>query len=278
MDEAAIRAAFEAACLEELEALKPGNVHIYSGGHGMDVEDFRRAARAAAPEIARRGAGVGARVLAAVEASWAAVPKNTNLGILLLCAPLALAAERGGDLRASLAGVLAGLDRSDAELAFRAIARASPGGLGTAPAHDVRDPPDATLLQAMQAAQGRDRIAWQYANGFADVFDVILLAPEGRARMWPAVSAYLAFLSSHPDSHLQRKFGEAVARQVQDEARPLRKRLALAVERSDFSRLLDRLSAFDKRLKAAGLNPGTSADLTVAALFANKLAAHRHPA
>ena len=72
MDEAFVEAAFEAACLEELAALKPGNVHVFADGHGMAVADFRAAARASAPQIARRGAKVGARVLAAVEASWAA--------------------------------------------------------------------------------------------------------------------------------------------------------------------------------------------------------------
>ena len=275
MDEAVIRAAFEAACFEELEALKPGNVHIFAGGHGMEVEDFRLAARAAAPEIARRGAGAGARVLAAVAASRAAVPKNTNLGILLLCAPLALAAERGGGLRAALADVLARLDRRDAGCAFRAIARAAPGGLGTAEAHDVREPPGVTLLQAMQAAQGRDRIAWQYANGFADIFDTGLPALAGRAGTWPAVAAYLAFLSLHPDSHIARKSGEDAARRVQSEAARVHGLLAAA---ADAASLLPALAAFDTRLKAAGLNPGTSADLTVATLFANKLLARPQPA
>ena len=32
----------------ELEALKPGNVHIHAGGHGMTVRDFLMSAEAAA--------------------------------------------------------------------------------------------------------------------------------------------------------------------------------------------------------------------------------------
>ncbi len=66
--------------------------------------------------------------LAAVEASFAALGMNTNLGIILLCAPLAAAAEKGGNLRSALAGVLENLDREDAAHVFEAIALANPGG------------------------------------------------------------------------------------------------------------------------------------------------------
>ncbi len=125
---AEIAAAFRAACREEIEAPKPGNVHIFAGGHNMEAAHFLMSADVSAGPIAA-GASVGARILAAVEASFAAVGMNTNLGIILLCAPLAAAAERRGDLRRALADVLVGLDREDAAHVFRAIALASPGGL-----------------------------------------------------------------------------------------------------------------------------------------------------
>ncbi len=51
--------AYIAACLAELEALKPGNVHRHAAGHGMDVADFETSARVSAPAIARAGARVG---------------------------------------------------------------------------------------------------------------------------------------------------------------------------------------------------------------------------
>jgi triphosphoribosyl-dephospho-CoA synthase len=86
-----IEAAFQAACEAELAALKPGNVHRFAPGHGMTMADFQRSAAAAAPCIARRGCSAGERILSATEASWKAVGCNTNLGIVLLCAPLAMA-------------------------------------------------------------------------------------------------------------------------------------------------------------------------------------------
>src|ERR1043166_8164349 len=121
--------------------------------------------------LTQAGARVGTRILGAVEASVAAVPHNTNLGIILLCAPLAAAAERAQpDLHAALAVELAHLDIQDASFAFKAIALAAPGGLGTAPRHDVRMPATVTLRQAMGEAADRDRIARQYVSDFADVF------------------------------------------------------------------------------------------------------------
>src|SRR3954470_5717071 len=147
---AAIAAAFVAACRDELAAPKPGNVHVFADGHRMSVDDFMRSADAAAEPLTMPGASVGRRILDAVEATRAAVGTNTNLGIILLCAPLAAAAAVATmDLRVALADVLESLNIEDAILAFRAIALASPGGLGHADRHDVHAPATVTLRQAM---------------------------------------------------------------------------------------------------------------------------------
>ena len=78
-------------------ALKPGNVHDFAEGHGGSVDDFEASAHVSAPALTRCGASVGERVLGAIEAIFDVhVGWNTNLGIVLLCAPLAAAAERAG--------------------------------------------------------------------------------------------------------------------------------------------------------------------------------------
>lgn len=263
---AAIAAAFVAACEAELAALKPGNVHVHADGHAMTVADFRRSAAAAAPAIAAAGRPVGARVLAAVEATRAACGQNTNLGILLLAAPLAAAAETGRPV----ASVLAGLTVADAALAFRAIRLAAPGGLGRAGRHDVREEPAVTLLEAMRAAADRDRIAFQYAHGYRDVLGLgAARLRAARAAGWPepwAVAAtFLGFLARFPDSHVRRKHGIAAARAVRARAAELAGALERAAE-PEAAR--GPLLAFDAELKAGGLNPGTSADLTVASHLA----------
>ena len=274
---AGVAEAFRRACRAELQAMKPGNVHVFAPGHRMQVADFERSAEAAAPFVARRGARVGQRVHDAMAATLSAVGQNTNLGILLLAAPLAAAARRStpGGLRPALGAVLGGLDVADADAAFAAIRLANPGGLGGSPQHDVREPASVGLRQAMAAARGRDRIAEQYAGGYADIFDfglpeLRLALARWRDEAWATASLYLLFLARFPDSHVARKFGIDAAEALRRRAEPIAQALRSA-ERPTV--LQTRLLAFDAELKAAGLNPGTSADLTVATLFAHRLEA-----
>lgn len=269
----AIARGFRDACRHELAALKPGNVHVHGAGHGLEVRDFERSADVAAPCIAARGTRVGERILAAVSATWDAVATNTNLGIVLLCAPLAAAAEQTGageTLRTSLMRVLDGLDRRDAADTFAAIARANPAGLGRAPEADVCGPATVTLLEAMRLAASRDRIANAYASGFADVFDFALPRLAAARRSEPSsdlavTSLHMNLLAAFPDSHIARKWGVAAAEQVRDEA------AALAPQPGNILNALQTLIDFDSSLKRRGINPGTTADFVVASLFAEFL-------
>lgn len=273
----AVAAAYRDACLAELAALKPGNVHVFAGGHDMTTADFEASAAVSAPAMGAPGLSVGGRIFAAIRRTREAVGCNTNLGIVLLCAPLAQAAVStdGGSLRGRLGAVLRRLDVADAEQGFGAIRLAEPGGLGTAPEHDVRATATVTLTAAMAAAAARDRIAAQYASDFADIFDLGLprlragLARWGSER-WATTAAYLAFLARLPDSHVARKYGMERAQAVCAMARPFEAQLR---EADDPGQLTAPLLAFDRELKAAGLNPGTSADLTVASLFAHRIEA-----
>lgn len=270
---AAVAELFMAVCRAEVMALKPGNVHVHAAGHGMTVEDFLRSAEASAPEIARSGTPVGERILRAVRATRSVVDCNTNLGILLLCAPLARAAElpAARPLRDRLSTLLAALTVEDAEAAFEAIRLASPGGLGRAAEHDVAGPATVDLRVVMTAARSRDRIAAQYADGYRDVFDIGVARVRSMAdsdAVTMAEAVYLDFLTAFPDSHILRKHGEEVAASVLAEAREVRGRVAAA---SSAVLRREHLFVFDARLKWQGINPGTSADLTVASLFAHWL-------
>ncbi len=274
MREAAIRAAFIAACAEELSVLKPGNVHVHADGHGMTVADFMRSAEAAAPVLCGHGASLGERILGAVVATRAEVGQNTNLGIILLAAPLVTAAERPErDLQTALRRVLNETGLADTEAVFRAIRCAAPAGLGQAPRHDVHGPADVTLATAMAEAADRDSVARQWANGFADVFGPGMGAYlDARARWpdpaWAPLGAYLWFLSAIPDSHILRKHGAAAAELVRQEAIPVRRRVLVE---PDPAACLPALLEWDQDLKARGINPGTSADLTVATILAYRL-------
>lgn len=273
-----VAGAYIEACLAELDAPKPGNVHRFAPGHGMSLVDFVRSAEASAAPIAARGARVGVRVRRAVEATLSAVGQNTNLGIILLCAPLAAAMESADvALRPALARVLDNLDRADAADVFSAIAAANPGGLGRATRHDVNAPATATLREAMAEAADRDRIARQYVTTYEDIFLLGLPALETSRQLqsdprWSTLAVYLAFLGAMPDTHVLRNFDAATAEAIRREAADWRDAFAAA---RDPEGMMERLLSWDAALKTRGINPGTSADLTVATLFASSLSSMR---
>ena len=275
-----IASAFISACRAELQALKPGNVHVFSAGHGMDIHHFERAADAAAPFIADPGLSVGKRILKATGASFAATGVNTNIGIVLLCAPLAKAAAEidvGTGLRRRLAVILSMLDEDDAANAFEAIRLANPAGLGKVEKGDVTaSNPRMTLIAAMHLAKDRDRIANAYVTAFEDIFDFALPAfTEARALtecFSLAVSTlHMGLLAAFEDSHIARKHGPAAARSVQERALELQHHWRPVVTPKSFEHLRD----FDTKLKEMGLNPGTTADFVVATIFCGQLSGRK---
>ncbi|SKD01445.1 triphosphoribosyl-dephospho-CoA synthase [Burkholderia sp. YR290] len=266
--------AFLRACRLDVETAKPGNVSIASAGHGMQAAQFIDSAEAAAPALFARGARVGTRILDAVTRTQQVAGCNTNLGIVLLVAPLAAALEPLSDTapldaarwQASVENVLSRLDVDDARAAYRAIALANPGGLGDAPEQSVHAPPTVDLREAMSLAAERDSIARQYANGFADIFGSGLdTIAQSHCSTPTAITldVFLTFLGAWPDSHILRKHGVAVAQSVTREARERHAQWLGA----DTPAHAARLDAWDAELKAQGVNPGTSADLSVATLF-----------
>jgi triphosphoribosyl-dephospho-CoA synthase len=272
--------AVRCACLGELQAMKPGNVSFYADGHGMTAGDFERSARAVAPLLSLPGLTVGERIYSAIDATRGVAGCNTNLGIVLLCAPLAHAAlhvRPGQTLQATLVETLENLDEHDTALTYRAIRLARPGGMGVVQEHDISTKePRASLLQVMAAAAHRDRIACQYAHAYADVFE--FAEPHLRARLnrwrsepWAVVSVYLALLAAFGDSLVERKHGLLVAHRLQLDAGYLGAQLDA---QSEPAHMLERLSVFDRWLKRKGINPGTTADLVVAALLVKGLHDH----
>ena len=273
------RACFLRACWLDVAVRKPGNVSLASAGHRMQADMFLASAQAAVGPLFARGARVGERIEGAMAATWSAVGCNTNLGILLLAAPVAAAIEREGAcasvaaLHSAIESVMRSLDVADARGAYRAIAQANPAGLGDAPSQDVHEQPTVGLREAMALAASRDRIAQQYVSGHADLFDIGLAAwpsgfvlnagPVGEAPDAPTKAAvqrvFLGFLGRIPDSHIVRKHGEAVAHTVMTAAQAWRAHSSPDDEAS--------FAAWDESLKARGINPGTSADLTVATLM-----------
>lgn len=268
--------AYREACMQELQALKPGNVHIFADGHRMTIHHFFKSIDASADILCQPDLTVGERIFGAVKATKEAVGLNTNLGIILLCAPLVqarLQAHQFQSLSDSLNQVLNDLTVDDGMLASHAIVLANPAGLGSVDQYDVHLPVEVNLLEMMRAAQHVDRIAWQYANAFLDIlgfgvqcFDEAMAKWQNTAYATTAV--YLGFLTHHLDTHIMRKHGNPLAMTVMAEAQAIEADFMA----SENPKLLQkRLMDWDASLKARNLNPGTSADLTVASLLAKAL-------
>jgi len=186
----ALQQAYINACLAEIEALKPGNVHIYADGHDMQVKHFIQSAESSAPQLCKPECSVGNRILNAVNATQQAVQMNTNLGILLLCAPL-LQARQSMTASASLEALHAELKRTlsqlsiaDGQAAAKAIVMANPAGLGSTSEMDVKQSFQASLLEMMQFASEKDLIARQYANNFAALFERGVLIYQEALDQW----------------------------------------------------------------------------------------------
>jgi len=263
---------YQQACEMELQAFKPGNVSVYADGHDMTVADFRISAKVSADALCNRGYSLGEKIYYAVQATKTAVACNTNLGIILLCAPLIQAMSEikpGVSLRQALHQVLITTTIDDADWVFKAITLAAPGGLGHADNQDVSEQPSITLIEAMRLASHKDRIALQYVSDYQDIFDFAVpihynaiiksIPPE-----WAVVSVYAALLSHFPDSHIERKYGKQYSELVANRMSKVSSELSKA---GMPEQILPLLYSVDQEFKAKGLNPGTMADMTVATVF-----------
>ena len=85
---------------------------------------------------------------------------------------------------------------------------------------------------------------------------------------WATTGLFLGYLARFPDSLVERKYGMLKAREISDMIVQLEKELC----RSDSpGRYEAQLLKIDGHLKRDRINPGTTADLTVASVFAASL-------
>ena len=275
-----VASAVQLACLLEVNAPKPGNVSPGRPFADTRYEDFLASAVAIGEPLAGAGTrAVGATVRLAVEATARWTRSNTNLGLVLLLTPIARAAINdthpyvvsgfNQTLRQALRRELEATTVDDARDVYAAIRRAAPGGLGHAETEDVANEPTITLLDAMRLAADRDRIAHEYATAFEVTFGTAVPALDrarGAGLSWDdaIVETFLTVLAAHPDTHIARRGGAALAAKVSQQARSVL--AAGGVGSAPGRRAIDDM---DRRMRDPRntANPGTTADLTAAAIF-----------
>ncbi|WP_202921488.1 triphosphoribosyl-dephospho-CoA synthase [Anatilimnocola aggregata] len=258
------------ACLLEATAPKVGNVHRGADFDELTFADFVVSAVAIGPAMQRaREVGVGAAVLQAITATRTLVPTNTNLGMVLLIAPLA-AVPAGEPLVSGISAILQSLTPRDSELVYEAIRLAQPGGLGETKEMDLAGPAPENLLAAMHLAAERDLVAKQYATNFELVLGEILPSLlRGQEYGWSLqdnlIREHVRLLSEHPDSLIVRKCGPEIAARTCAYAAQV-----LNAGQPGDDHYHEALADLDFWLRSDGheRNPGTTADLLAAALFA----------
>ncbi|MCC9608464.1 triphosphoribosyl-dephospho-CoA synthase [Blastopirellula sp. JC732] len=256
------------ACLLEVNAPKPGNVHRGADFHDLGLNDFAASAVAIGPAFEAAGRSrIGRTILTAIRATRRFVDSNTNLGLVMLLAPLATVPVRELN-QAGVAARLADLNQDDAADVYQAIAIAQPGGLGHVDEMDVQDAPPADLLAAMKLAEGRDLVARQYVNGCEQVFAAVRFLTDPATAKLPLsdriVHAHVRQMAAFPDSLIGRKCGEEIAQK----SSLMASRVLDAGEPID-EEYFQELRNLDFWLRADGhrRNPGTSADIIGAAIF-----------
>lgn len=285
-----VASAAQLACALEASAPKPGNVSPGRPFADLTYEDFLASAAAIGPVLAdAERVGLGRLVRQAVEATSVWVSTNANIGIVLLLVPMTKAAigAQPGDwtglsgprvpLGLNAEALWSGLERvltastiEDARQVYAAIRLARPSGLGAGVEQDVADEPSITLLEAMRLASERDGVAREYASAYRTTraIGVPALTRARRAGLsWndAIVEAFLALLSTQPDTHIARRVGWAAAEAVSRDAASV---VDAGGVRTEVGRRL--LGDFDRSLRSPdhARNPGTTADLTAAAIFA----------
>jgi len=298
------------AILLEVSAEKPGNVNLMSSFEGTTCQHFLASAIAAGPcfhEAAYRGAKVAECRLGVSEVGLGQLIKscasdvnqwqrggNTILGTIMLLMPLAAASgmtPTGKDFQLDFSLLRRNIDLAvksttalDSVHLYEAVNIANPGGLNEAPYLDVKDPEskerlrkeNVTLFEVFRLASAYDNICAEWVSNYAITFDLAYPYLTEQLKNKPlntaVVHTFLKILSNHPDTFITRKLGKEKAIEVSSEAKEILDLGGLVTAMGK-----TKLKEFDKKLRSTQnkCNPGTSADLTAAALALCVLSGYR---
>lgn len=289
----------ELAILLEVSAAKPGNVNLTSGFQDTRIEHFLAsavAAKSSLEEAAKRGIAVKERKLRTNEVGMGQIVKdcianinawqkggNTLLGTVILFVPIAVAAGMIDNdtkwglkpMRENLRLAVESTTAEDAINLYKAMDVAKPSGLGRAPDLDVNYPKskkrileeNISLLEVFKIAADYDSICFEWVNNYPITFDLaypnLLKQLERRSLNQAIVQTFLKVLSKHPDTLIARKVGIEKAHEISSDAQRILDFGGLETMKG--KKLVMQL---DKKLRKSGnlLNPGTTADITAAAL------------
>jgi triphosphoribosyl-dephospho-CoA synthase len=248
-----------AMMLEVCAYPKPGNVDRCHDYPETRLEHFLASTILARPALEEADTGrgrIGEIIKHAVRDTNCHTGGNTHFGAFILLIPLVYGKGIAGAMDA-----VGKTDSSDAVAFYKAFALTSVK-MNKTDELDVNDPHtltqirerDMNLLDIMQHSAAHDMVAREWVMGFpltrrgAD-----LLKELGPGRQSIA-EAFLTLLASEPDTFIIKKHGIEVARETMLAAREV-----LDGKRS--------AESFDADLIQRDINPGSIADITIAAIY-----------
>ena len=275
-----------ASALEVSGYPKPGNVHRTRDYSDMVFEDFIISGivigdtiREACTDVDAENPKLGKYILQAVDETDRWINNNTNLGIVMMITPIAVAAaisDSFDDIRQNVKLIMANTSVDDACDLYDAINIADAGGMGDQDEYDVASDNaknelrenNQTMFDVLKISAPWDMLAREMTSDMPAVFEIGYptyheLTPE-KSKNEACVLTFLTILSQVPDTLISRKYGSDEAMKVSMMVRDL---LNLRDE-PDFA---ERLKEFDDFLFKNKLNPGTTADLTAASIFVSYL-------
>ena len=270
-----LKSAYLFSCKKDIELIKPGNVNLLSSHKDTKAQDYLDSAILSSKELFNQNYSLGKRILESVNVTRSQVNVNTNLGIILLCAPViqSYIDFNNLDLREGIKKTLSTTSIKDTHDLCAAINISSPGGLGDSDMYDTGSYPNASIKQIMDYSQEYDRISYQYSHNFSDIFDFIIPKLEFLNQRHESLDItlsllFIEILAKIPDSHISRKFGDKIAKKTSNNAHDL---LKILDREHDPDYLAKALNNLDYEYKKKGINPGTTADLLVASLMIYKI-------
>jgi triphosphoribosyl-dephospho-CoA synthase len=270
-----LKSAYLFSCKKDIELIKPGNVNLLSSHKDTKAQDYLDSAILSSKELFNQNYSLGKRILESVNVTRSQVNVNTNLGIILLCAPViqSYIDFNNLDLREGIKKTLSTTSIKDTHDLCAAINISSPGGLGDSDMYDTASYPNASIKQIMDYSQEYDRISYQYSHNFSDIFDFIIPKLEFLNQRYESLDIslsllFIEILAKIPDSHISRKFGDKIAKKTSNNAHDL---LKILDREHDPDYLAKALNNLDYEYKKKGINPGTTADLLVASLMIYKI-------
>ncbi|MBE6499492.1 MAG: ATP--dephospho-CoA triphosphoribosyl transferase CitG [Methanobrevibacter thaueri] len=275
-----------ASALEVSGYPKPGNVHRTRDYDDMVFEDFIISGivigdtiREACMDVDCDNPRLGKFILEAVRETDRWIKNNTNLGIVMMITPIAVAAsisDSFDDVRENIKLVMANTCVDDACDLYDAINIADAGGMGNQDEYDVSSDSakeelrsnNQTMFDVLKISAPWDMLAREMTSDMPAVFEIGFptyneLVGE-KSFNEACVLTFLTILSHVPDTLISRKYDSDEALKVSLMARDL-------LKLRDSADFVDALGDFDDFLFKNKLNPGTTADLTAASIFVSLL-------